>query len=51
MICTSWKLITIVVGFATLALYSNHNTRAIIRVMESGRNPRTRHVDPSEDER
>ncbi len=49
MICMSLEETTIVVGFTALALYNNHCTRAIIRVMESGRNPRR--ADPSGDER
>ncbi len=40
MIRMSYELITIIVGFTALVLYNNHNTRAIIRVIEHGPDPR-----------
>ena len=40
MICMSYEMITIIVGFTALVLYNNHNTRAIIRLIEHGHDPR-----------
>ena len=42
MICMSYELITAIVRFTAPALYNNHCTRKVIRVIEQGRNRQPR---------